>query len=396
MALKLANNAVGNLAAPMTTGDTTLTLQSGQGARFPVLGAGDWHPVTVVKVDGSLEIMRATARTGDILTVSRAQEGTTALAFSAADLVQLRQTRASYAESLQRDGTVAMTGNLDLGTTNKIVNLAAGTVATDAVNKGQLDVVKAGVQSRTGFRGLFGRFGSTTSNFNFSTAWLQNAAGDLTAVTPSGAITGGTTTTGPGGRDRAANFNGQWIYWYIIWNGSTLSCIASPNYPVPDLTQAPGYTHWAFAAAVRVGATNNNMLGYILSGNRARYGYITAQLLNGNISGSQTATDMTSTGVYVPPFDSYVEVGGTLSLIMGSGNAATMDLFLYSDDGSGAMLWFPARLCYPASGVSQTLPLFGALHRIGNTNMRWSFGFSEGSGSIILAVQSFTMPNGAI
>ncbi len=121
MALKLTNNAVGVLAAPITASATTLALNPGSGAKFPSLGAGDWFPLVVIKVDGTLEIMRCTGRSADTLTVVRAQEGTAAVAFAAGDRVELRLTAAACDEiaSIQ-DGEV---------TTSK---LADGALSADA------------------------------------------------------------------------------------------------------------------------------------------------------------------------------------------------------------------------------------------------------------------------
>ncbi|AEZ50875.1 tail fiber protein [Burkholderia phage DC1] len=95
MALKLANNAVSKLAGAVAANATSIAVTPGDGAKYPTLSAGDWFPLTVVKSDGSLEVMRCTARTTDTLTVSRAQEGTAALAFAAGDRVELRFTAAA-------------------------------------------------------------------------------------------------------------------------------------------------------------------------------------------------------------------------------------------------------------------------------------------------------------
>ncbi|MDN7510986.1 tail fiber domain-containing protein [Burkholderia multivorans] len=104
MALKLANNAVSRLAAAVAANATSISLTPGDGAKFPTLGAGDWFPLTVVKGDGSLEVMRCTARAADTLTVSRAQEGTPALAFAAGDRVELRFTAAAAMSFLPLSG----------------------------------------------------------------------------------------------------------------------------------------------------------------------------------------------------------------------------------------------------------------------------------------------------
>lgn len=98
MAVLLTNNAITKLASSVTTGATSIALTAGTGALFPSPSGGNWFPVTVIKSDGSLEIMRCTARSTDTLTVTRAQEGTTAKAFSAGDRVELRLTVAALAE----------------------------------------------------------------------------------------------------------------------------------------------------------------------------------------------------------------------------------------------------------------------------------------------------------
>ncbi len=120
MALKLANNAVSRLASPITTASTTIALTPGDGAKFPTIGAGDWFPITVVKRDGTLEIMRCTARTNDTLTVTRAQEGTSAVAFAAGDRVELRLTAAALAGASVDAATKLQTARtITIGNTGK-------------------------------------------------------------------------------------------------------------------------------------------------------------------------------------------------------------------------------------------------------------------------------------
>jgi hypothetical protein len=129
MALKLANNAVSQLAANVAVGATTLSVTPGDGAKFPTLGAGDWFPLTVVKSSGALEIMRCTARTTDTLTVSRAQEGTAALAFSAGDRVELRWTSAAYLDVSNRADAAQTAANAAQSTANAALPKGGGTMA---------------------------------------------------------------------------------------------------------------------------------------------------------------------------------------------------------------------------------------------------------------------------
>jgi hypothetical protein len=92
MAVVLKNNARGFLAAAVSDTDTQLALSAGTGAAFPALGAGDSFFATIVSSDNLLEIVNVTARTGDLLTVQRAAEGTVARSFNPGSLVELRVT----------------------------------------------------------------------------------------------------------------------------------------------------------------------------------------------------------------------------------------------------------------------------------------------------------------
>ncbi|MGP8937421.1 gp53-like domain-containing protein [Enterobacter soli] len=92
MALKLlaANNAQTVLSAGISSSATTLTVNTGAGALFPAPVSGtSFYKLTLVDAaTGQLtEIMHVTERTGDVMTVLRAQEGTTARSWSANDIV---------------------------------------------------------------------------------------------------------------------------------------------------------------------------------------------------------------------------------------------------------------------------------------------------------------------
>lgn len=102
MSVQLANNATSKLAAGLSSGATSLAVLPGEGAKFPTLNAGDWFPLTIVKVDGTLEIVKCTARSSDTFTIERAQEGTAAEEFQAGDRVELRATKLAL-ETLARD-----------------------------------------------------------------------------------------------------------------------------------------------------------------------------------------------------------------------------------------------------------------------------------------------------
>lgn len=94
MAVKYSNNAVSTLLTAIGTTDTELTVFTDEGALFPEVAStdSDYFSITVVKSSGALEIMNVTDRAGDVFTVTRAQEDTTALEFDINDIVELRLT----------------------------------------------------------------------------------------------------------------------------------------------------------------------------------------------------------------------------------------------------------------------------------------------------------------
>jgi hypothetical protein len=140
MSLKLANNAVSKLASAIAAGDTSISVTAGDGAKFPALAAGDWFPITAFKSDGSLEIMRCTALAGDTLTVSRAQEGTAALAFNVGTIVELRLTAAAVAE-IQSNISTNTTQLGQISGKNRLIN---GGFKVDQRNSGAAQTIVAG------------------------------------------------------------------------------------------------------------------------------------------------------------------------------------------------------------------------------------------------------------
>ena len=98
----LSNNAGTVLALPLAFGDTSATLYSGAGALFPSPGAGQYFPLTLISASNpaTLEIVYCTARSGDVVTITRAQENTTALSWNAGDLVN-NQITAGIIEAIE-------------------------------------------------------------------------------------------------------------------------------------------------------------------------------------------------------------------------------------------------------------------------------------------------------
>ena len=102
MGVKVTNNAFGTISAGINTSATTIVLDTGQGARFPALSSGDFFFATLIDTSNNLEIVKVTARSTDSMTVTRAQDNTTARAFAIGDRFELRPTAALF-EALQSE-----------------------------------------------------------------------------------------------------------------------------------------------------------------------------------------------------------------------------------------------------------------------------------------------------
>ena len=100
-----SNNATTILAATITNVSTSIQASTGEGAEFPALSGSEYFTVAMQDTSGNIEYMKCTARSGDVLTVTRAQEGTTARAFTAnLARFELRDTALSMSNLYQKDG----------------------------------------------------------------------------------------------------------------------------------------------------------------------------------------------------------------------------------------------------------------------------------------------------
>ena len=123
--LLFTNNAGSTLAGAITNTATLLNVATGGGALFPSPGAGQYFKLTVIDAATGLltEFMHVTNVTGDQFTVVRAQEGSTALAWSAGDLVELTTTAGTLAAMAQQAQLQSNSTNYstDSGAANALV-----------------------------------------------------------------------------------------------------------------------------------------------------------------------------------------------------------------------------------------------------------------------------------
>lgn len=113
-----ANNVSVTINEELTASDTTITVSST--ASFPAISGGDWIMATIVPQggQGSREVVKITAISGNNLTVVRGQEGTTGQTFLFGSLLELRVTKGSLEEL--RDFTQTGTGAVTRTKTEKL------------------------------------------------------------------------------------------------------------------------------------------------------------------------------------------------------------------------------------------------------------------------------------
>lgn len=165
MGIKFSNNASSTLAVGISNSDLSLTVASGDGALFPAAGGSDWFYCTlIIAATNTREIVKVTSRTGDVFTITRAQESTTATAFSAGDLVRLQLTAAALNEFVNASANNTFSGT---NTFNGATSLAGG--------------VSADVPLQVGVKLLFE--GATDDAYEL-TLQAEDPAADVTVTIP--------------------------------------------------------------------------------------------------------------------------------------------------------------------------------------------------------------------
>jgi hypothetical protein len=118
-----SNNASAVLNAELTAVATTLVLNSGQGSEFPAPVAGQYFLATITQFSSETtwEVVRVTARTGDTLTIERAQESTTAQLWPIGSKCEMRVTAGMLA-AMANSGSAAIVVS---GPTSVVANSGA-------------------------------------------------------------------------------------------------------------------------------------------------------------------------------------------------------------------------------------------------------------------------------
>jgi hypothetical protein len=132
--LLFANNAITVLASPITTSSTTISVAPGTGSLFPSPTSGQSFRLTLTDLATGLiyEILDCTSISGDSMTVSRAQEGTTAHSWSAGDKVAMFPTAGTMQNFAQLSGAT-FSGNVNFSANLSVGNgIATGLYGDNA------------------------------------------------------------------------------------------------------------------------------------------------------------------------------------------------------------------------------------------------------------------------
>lgn len=277
MAYKFTNGASATLAGSITTTTTVITLTAGMGALFPTLAAGDYFYATLIDSSNNVEIVLVTARVTDTLTVTRAQDGTSARAFLGGDKFELRLTAAGIA-GIQDNVIQSMLpqSNTWTGLTNTFKNI----VGLGAITSGGSSAIIY-VQDRVTNTNTYGLYstGDVLRLFsgvsgNTGDRWYIDANGNLglaTTLSPWGSAT-------PAIQIGNASFSGNSASSIMTVNayhdGTTYK--RSNTTAASQYYQTAGVHYWRSAAAGTTGAniTWTSTATLDASGNFLAYGSV--------------------------------------------------------------------------------------------------------------------------
>ena len=194
MGYKFTNYASALLAQQLGSGDTVAVLETAAGNEFPALGAGEFFAVAIQDTTGNYEYCLCTSRSGDSLTLTRGQEGTSPLTWAVGSRLELRATAVVFAEFLQRSGDT-VDGDLDFQG-NQIINAlinagrTLGTLirATDDDPANQIEVPAGGLRPTIGGVDIalltdIANFLDATSNATITGDWDFTGLLELNGVT---------------------------------------------------------------------------------------------------------------------------------------------------------------------------------------------------------------------
>lgn len=363
-----ANNAITTLAVGITNVSTSITVATGTGALFPSPTNGDYAWLTLSTATGVIEIVNCSSRTGDVLTVTRGQQGTTASSFSIGDSLTQRMT----AQGLSDNVTIAQTQ-----ATNAAASAAAALVSQNASSSSASSASTSANTATT-------QAGIATTQAGNAAASAAAAAGTLanavtkTSATGSAIMPAGTTAqrdASPTNVDLRKNIDTPTAATLEHWNGTSWVTFADTGGSVLTTTNQTIAGVKTFSSPVGVAAA-------AAAGDAVQVG-----LLRGYIDGLILATHATPTTLNIA---SGVAMNSTNALMLQLASAYTKTQSAWAVgtgngawDGTGAaptaaawFHWFVIRrpdtgvtdILFSLSATAPTLPAnYTQFRRIGAT-----------------------------
>lgn len=174
MGQMFSNNASSTLASGINAGNTSITVQTGHGSKFPSPTLGTDYFLATLSSGSAIEIIKCTARSGDVLTITRAQEGTTAQSWSS--------------------GTTVVDMRITKGTMENIVSTAATWPSTNltyittltASNSSDLISPSLAVYTNKSFEFRFSNIKPVNSNVTFNCRVYTGTGGGETLHSANG------------------------------------------------------------------------------------------------------------------------------------------------------------------------------------------------------------------
>lgn len=265
--VRFANNATSKLAANLSAVGLTISLTPGDGNKFPSLTGNQFFTGTLVKADGTKEIVKVTAKTTDTLTITRAFEAVggvqTAYPFSAGDKFELRLTAEALSNELDR---------LDAAAFLEVMNKSANYTIVEA------DVSKL-IKTDTGS----GNITHTLPLISFLTGSFEVQVCKSTVDTNTVTVvrSGADTINGINSYNLSSQYQCVWLVADLATNTWTAVTSASATNAVVDqfigagtagpftLTGLPGTKN---NTLVHVGGVYQNKATYTLTGNQLTLG----------------------------------------------------------------------------------------------------------------------------